>query len=215
VHQSLYLLVTALLVSTHVLAWDDNRIDTLWRTNAPAELGQTLDTDGFGRLYAHYRLGQLALERGDKKAAKASLYLVLDELKDNYQDNDQAALYAASLGLSIGLKPWQAVFIAGRAEDAMTASEAMDTDHAPTAMVRGIGLFNTPALMGGDKEAALGHFNRALALYDGNEAWGLEDAWLWQIKALMALDRRAEAEVSARALLERYPDFISATEVLN
>jgi len=215
VRPTLCLFLTVLLVSPKLLAWDDNRIDTLWRTDALSDLRQTLPGDGFGRWYGYYRLGQLALERGDKKAAKDALYLIRDELEDTYQTPDQAALYAATLGLSIGLKPWQAIFIAGKAETALVASEALTADHAPTAMVRGIGLFNTPALMGGDKEAALDHFNRALALYDGNEAWGLEDAWLWQIKALLALERRAEAQASAFALRTRYPDFILAKTVLD
>jgi len=214
VRPTLCLLLTALLISPNLLAWDDNRIDTLWRTEALTELSQSLAEDGFERWYGYYRLGQLALERGDKKAAKAALYLIRDELKDNYETADQAALYAATLGLSIALKPWQAVFIAGRAEKSLAASEALSADHAPTAMVRGIGLFNTPALMGGDKAAALAHFNRALALYEGAEAWGMEDAWLWQIKALLALDRHTEAEASAFALLTRYPDFILAKTVL-
>jgi hypothetical protein len=215
VRPTLTLLLSVLLVSPNVLAWDDNRIDTLWRTDALTELSQTLPGDGFERWYGYYRLGQLALERGDKRAAKDALYLIRDELKGSYQTPDQAALYAATLGLSIGLKPWQAIFIAGKAETALVASEALSDNHAPTAMVRGIGLFNTPALMGGDKAVALDHFNRALTLYDVNEAWGMEDAWLWQIKALLALDRRAEAEASAAALLTRYPDFSQAKSLLD
>ena len=192
--------------------WDNDPLDEAWRQDRIAPLmAATQSGEDFQALYAHYRIAMIALRNDDKKQAKRSLEIVQDALED-YQSCDEAALYAASIGLSISIKPWQAAFIAGRAEDALADCD-QNQSHAPTLMVKGIASFNTPALLGGDREAALALFNDALAEYDSSDAWGHEDAWLWKVKTLIALDQPANAEETWERAQARYPDFRELLEI--
>jgi len=204
------LILSYTILSSLAFGWDNNTIDQLWRTENTTELEKTAQLAGYDALYANYRLAMIALENDDKKTARSNLDTIKKALKSNYKTPDEAALYSATLGLSIGLKPWQAAFIAGKAEKALEYSEEIETNHAPTLMVRGIALFNTPKFMGGDKQAALEYFNQAITLYSSTEAWGMEDAWLWKIKTLAELDRIEEANTAWLSLLEQYPDYLDA-----
>lgn len=198
------------LIPALSLAWDNESLDSAWRQDKTAPLQQAAGTDSFTALYAHYRLAMVAIREDDKKQAKRSLDAIKDSLKD-YQSCDEAALYAASLGLSITLKPWQAAFIAGRAEDAMEYCK--QPPHAPSLMVSGIAQYNTPGLLGGDREEALKTFSQAIALYSEQDAWGHEDAWLWKIKALQALERDDEAVTAYEEAIALFPDYIELTEI--
>lgn len=193
------------------LAWDNDPLDTAWRRDQPDALITASQGDDFTALYAHYRLAMVAIRDDDKKQAKQSLETVQKTLK-TYQSCDEAALYSASLGLSITLKPWQAAFIAGRAGDALEYC-AQTPPHAPTLMVEGVALYNTPSLLGGDREQALSAFNRALEQYRKEDAWGHEDAWLWKIKALMALERTEEARTTHARATEKFPDYVELSEI--
>jgi len=205
-------LITLLLAFslTPAFGWDNNDIDRAWRAEQSERLQQLTSQDRFAELYIHYRLAMIALNNDDKKTAKASLETIKDTLKKSYQTQDEAALYSAALGLSITLKPWQAAFIAGDAEDALAYSLEISKEHAPTLMVKGIALHNTPSLLGGDKAKALEYFDKALTIYQQTEAWGLEDAWLWKAKTLYKLDRIADAESTLQDLRDQYPDFKEA-----
>ncbi|EAR10478.1 tetratricopeptide repeat protein [Reinekea blandensis] len=194
------------------LCWDNDSLDEAWRQERITPLMTAAQPgEDFQALYAHYRVAMIALRNDDKKQAKRSLEIVQDALED-YQSCDEAALYAASIGLSISIKPWQAAFIAGRAEDALATCE-QSQGHAPTLMVKGIASFNTPALLGGDREAALALFNDALTQYETSDAWGHEDAWLWKVKTLSALEQTASAKETWKRAQARYPDFRELLEI--
>jgi tetratricopeptide (TPR) repeat protein len=191
-------------------SWDNNSIDQHWHTQDIAELTRASEGGDFQHLYAHYRLAMIAIYQDDKKTAKKSLDTIRKALKGKYKTADEAALYSASLGQSITLKPWQAAFIAGGAEEALEYSFELTDTHAPTLMVQGIAKYNTPSMLGGDREVALELFEKAIELYKETEAWGYEDAWLWKTKALYALDRSQEAIDSLNQLRATYPDYYEA-----
>lgn len=206
------LLLCLILLPATALSWDNNVLDQAWRQANATPLMQAAErSDDFQSSYANYRLAMLALRQDDKKQAKQALDALQDAL-ENYQSCDEAALYGASIGLSITLKPWQAAFIAGRANDALDFCDQPER-HAPTLMVDGVGLYNTPSLLGGDRDAALEAFNRALELYAEQDAWGHEDAWLWKVRALQALERPDEARQVWETARQRYPDFVELREI--
>ncbi len=194
-------------------AWDNDDVDTAWRSENLEQLANFSQEQGFLSLYAHYRLAMVAINKDEKKIAKKSLDVIKDALKGKYQTPDEAALYSTTLGLSITLKPWQAAFIASGAEDALDFSFAKQDDHAPTLMVKGIAMFNTPSLLGGDKALALEYFNKAISLYKTEPAWGYEDALLWRVKALQTLGDSDAARQSLAALQTMYPDFVEANDL--
>jgi hypothetical protein len=191
-------------------AWDNNQIDNIWHSEDLGALNKASNGENFEQSYASYRLAMAAINQGDKKLAKSALDKLRKRLKNKYKTADEAALYSASLGLSITLKPWQAAFIAKGAENALDYSFENFQDHAPTLMVKGIALYNTPKLLGGDRELALETFNKAIELYDLEEAWGYEDARLWRVKALYALELSTEATSSLEQLRADYPNFKEA-----
>ena len=205
------IIVTAL--SLPAFAWDNEAIDTAWRSNDVETLTAFAQGEGFAALYSQYRIALIAQEQGDKTLAKKSLDIIVDALENNYQSTDEAALYYNAVGLSIALKPWTAAFAIKKATKALEYSESQTTVHAPTLVANAVGLFNRPAFAGGDKEQALIYFDRALDLYAQQEAWGYEDAWLWQIKALNATDQPDLAAQQLQLLLQKYPDFIAAQEL--
>lgn len=205
-----FLTFLILLSATTAFSWDNNTIDQHWHSQNVDGLKQASQGDEFEHLYAHYRLAMIAIHQDDKKTAKKSLDTIRKALKGNYNNEDEAALYSASLGQSITLKPWQAAFIAGGAEDALDYSFGLSDSHAPTLMVQGIAKYNTPSMLGGDRDEALTLFEKAIELYQETEAWGFEDAWLWKTKALFALDRKEEAIDSLNQLKTAYPDYYEA-----
>ncbi len=199
-----------LFTANSAYSWDDNVIDQYWRSQNIDELKRASQGDQFKNLYAHYRLAMVAIHQDDKKTAQKSLDRIRKALKGSYNTADEAALYSASLGQSITLKPWQAAFIAGGAEDALDYSFELSDSHAPTLMVKGIAKYNTPSMLGGDRKDALDLFEQAIELYQETEAWGYEDAWLWKTKALYSLDRKAEAMESLNKLKAAFPDYYEA-----
>jgi hypothetical protein len=207
------LIALTLFTATTAFSWDDNTIDQYWQNQNVDQLKQAADGEEFTHLYAHYRLAMISIQQDDKKTAKKSLDTIRKALKGKYKTADEAALYSAALGQSITLKPWQAAFIAGGAEDALEYSFELEENHAPTLMVQGIAKYNTPSLMGGDKEVALKMFEQAIALYQDTEAWGFEDAWLWKTKALHALDQKQAAEDSLAELRAAFPNYYEAAQL--
>jgi tetratricopeptide (TPR) repeat protein len=203
----------ALTLSPLVTAWDNNDIDRAWRIQSIEQLQSINPDDEFGALYRQYRIALLAQEQGNKKLAKKSLSVILDALEDNYQTADQAALYYNALGLSIALKPWTAAFTLKKANKAMEFSESKTPNHAPTLVAKAVGLINRPAFAGGDKALALTYLDQALTLYQQTEAWAYEDAWLWKVKALIALDKPEEAAKHLKSLQNAFPDFTEAQRI--
>ncbi|MDN3649922.1 hypothetical protein QWZ13_13460 [Reinekea marina] len=198
------------ILSSAAYAWDNNEIDQAWRTENIDQLTKLAKLDGFDALYSHYRLALLAQEKGDKKLAKNSLEIIFDALEDNYQSADQAALYYNALGLSIALKPWTAAFTLKKANKAIEYSDLAAPNHAPSLVAKAVGLINRPAFAGGDKAQALIYLDEALETYRLTEAWGYEDAWLWKVKVLAALDQPDQAQATLKALLTQFPDFKAA-----
>jgi tetratricopeptide (TPR) repeat protein len=195
------------------MAWDNNEIDTAWRQDNAKALSAFETTNEFERLYQQYRIGMLAMREGDKKLAKKALGEVQKSLKNNYTNTNEAALYSATLGQAIALSPFRAVFLAGQAEEALEYSFETETQHAPTLMVRAIALYNTPSMMGGDKERAVTVFEEAISLYEQQEAWGYEDAWLWKIRALQATGQIDQAKADLAKALELFPDYAELQEL--
>lgn len=192
-------------------AWDNNTLDEAWRADNLAALQSHTAASDFEAQYVQYRVGMIALRKDDKKLAKKALDSVIDFYENNYTNADEAALYSAALGLSIAIRPWKALSISKKAETALDFAKEQATDHAPTLMVEGIALFNTPSFMGGDKALAVQTFEQAIALYKQQEAWGLEDAWLWKVKALQATEQTAETDYETA--IQAFPDYIELTEL--
>lgn len=208
-----FLPVLFIAFSSAALAWDNNEIDSAWRQDDAASLEAIETENEFERLYQQYRVGMLAMRTGDKKLAKSALGDVQKSLKNNYSNTNEAALYSAALGQSIALSPLRAVFLANQAEEALEYSFGQDTQHAPTLMVRAIALYNTPSLMGGDKEKAVTVFEEAISLYEQQEAWGYEDAWLWKIRALQATGQTEQAKADLEKALALFPDYAELQEL--
>lgn len=211
--KTLFCLLLASSLCLPALAWDNDTIDAAWRANDLDALNALTQGEGFSVLYSHYRIALIAQQQGDKKLAKKSLEVVTDQLEDNYQNADEAALYYNSVGLSIALKPWTAAFAIKKATKALEFSEALTPNHAPTLVANAVGLLNRPAFAGGDKDQALLYFEQALALYQQQEAWGYEDALLWRIKALDATGQSELAVEQLNLLRQKYPDFFAAQEL--
>jgi hypothetical protein len=201
------------LIQLPALAWDNDQVDQAWRQHDISALEEMASDDNFAGLYSHYRIAAIALDQDNKKLAKKSLNIVLDRLEDNYQNADEAALYYNALGLSIALKPWTAAFIVNKADDALTFSEKQTPEHASTLVAKAIGLYNRPAFVGGDKDLAIKYFDQALGLYELEEAWGFEDAWLWKVKTLVDLGDTKAAFEQKEQLLQRFPDYIDAQQL--
>ncbi|MFQ3229906.1 tetratricopeptide repeat protein [Reinekea sp.] len=214
--KALYIVLASSMLTflaTPALAWDNDDIDAAWRANDLDSLRALAQGEGFSALYSHYRIALIAQEQGDKKLAKKSLDIITDQLEDNYQNADEAALYYNSVGLTIALKPWTAAFAIKKATQALEYSEALTPNHAPTLVANAVGLLNRPAFAGGDKDQALIYFEQALARYQQQEAWGYEDALLWRIKALDATDKTELAVEQLKLLQQKYPNFVAAQEL--
>lgn len=169
---------------------------------------------------ADYRIGIAQSVRADEKAAKAALESassILESLVAEHPGDAEAwALLANAYGMRMGLSPFSAMKLSGKAERARKQAMALAPNNPRVLLMEGIALHNTPSMWGGSKTGAIEVLDLAIAAFDSaaKPGWGHAEALVW--RGLSHADTgdgaAAEADFSRAVALE--PDYAWAQSLL-
>jgi tetratricopeptide (TPR) repeat protein len=174
----------------------------------------------YAKAHIAYRLAITHLNLGEKKKADQALEVVMDTLpeflKQNPEHIEAMAILASSIGLRVAVKPYRAPFIAGDSKDWIDQALVNDPNHPLPHMIKGISLYNSPALFGGDKTQALEHFQQAQRLFNSSEEtfWGEPENLYWLGLNHDALKNGDDAKLYLGKALKQVPSFKQAQRAL-
>lgn len=204
--------IVPVLDQAEVAAYQQNH-DTL-----EALLQQT--DNRYHKAHVAYRLAITHLNLGNKKEADQALDIVLDTLPtllEEQPDHVEAmSILASSIGLRVAIKPYRAPFIAGDSKGWVEKALLNHPDHPLPYMIKGISLFNSPPLFGGDKQEALKMFELAQQRYENQQAniWGEPENLYWLGLNYAALNKTDLARDYLQKALDQVPEFKQAQRAL-
>ena len=167
------LLLPLLLVSSFAAKANQVDIDNIeqaaMQLNSIELVSLTKQTSGYDQALAYYRLAISQNLQSQSKEASQNLDLAIEQLenitKQDENDDEAWALLAQVYGLKIAYQPMKAAYYGPKSGKALAAALAINHENPRVYLVQGISLYNTPAMFGGSKSAALSAFNQSIALY--------------------------------------------------
>jgi len=222
-----WILVAVLLASGEIRAGDFrsdmDAIDAASRRNDMVVLRRLNDelaaipTD-YRHAYLLYSLSIAQQTHGQNDAAVESLdqtVELLEGLVEETPDSAEAwALLSSGYGLKIGYSPFKGPFLGPRASRALNEAMRLEPDNPRVALVKGISLYNTPRMFGGDKRESIVWLTRAIgrfAVNPGDEIrWGNPDAFIWRALAHNDFEQPGRALADLDSALAVAPDDVWA-----
>ena len=127
---------------------------------------------------------------------------------------DAWALLSACYGQMMGMNPWQGITLGPKSSNALSKAKELAPKNPRVWIVSGTQDFFTPAMFGGDKEAALRKFKKAarLAAQETVSAplqpsWGHAEAHAWIGIAHMDAERYDQARRAFQRALDVNPNY--------
>lgn len=212
------LLAIGLLISSSTFA-NQAEIDTIelasMQLNNPALNQAIASNNGYVQALAYYRLSISQNIQSNKPAAIKSLNAAINELeatvKTNPEDDESWALLSQCYGLKIAFDPQNSATFGHKAGKALKVAEGLDTTNPRVMLFKGIMSFNTPAMYGGSKTAAIKSLNKAIELFanDKNSGtyWGEAEAYVWRGLSYQATQQNEKALNDFKQALNISPDF--------
>lgn len=134
----------------------------------------------------------------------------LESMEDNGVSTAEAmALRSSIYGFIMAYSPWKGMYYGPKSGSAMDDALNANAQSPIVNMIHGSSLYYTPESFGGDKDAAIKAFEKAVILYEKEEYKG----WLYLNtlanlgQAYVALGRKAEAIATYEKALAVEPDF--------
>jgi tetratricopeptide (TPR) repeat protein len=163
------------------------------------------ETENEVLLYSEYGLIGYLIGKGEKKQAKIELEKfknhIADRLSLKPHDATLHAFKAASVGFSIWLQPWKAVYMGSENKSAVDNALLYHKAEPMPLFEWANSLYFRPAFVGGNKPKSVELFKRVLEIYkhSDHENWMYYNvyAWLGQVYA-----RQGEKEVARQFYLE-------------
>ena len=175
-------------------------------------------TDPYAAGYRDYCVGVAAMTRGEERQAKKALVAAAETLSAIVEDDpanaEAQALLGQVHGLRIGLSPMKGMFLGPKADRHIDAALSLEAGNPRALMFRGIALYNTPSMFGGDKREALRWLTKAIDAFDaGAGGWGHAEAYIWRGLTRGELGEPA-AEDDFKAALALEPEYAWAASLL-
>jgi len=171
-------------------------------------------TSGYEQSLAYYRLAITLNLQSHTAEASQNLDLAIEQLEGiTKQDegNDEAwALLAQVYGLKIAYQPMKAAYYGPKSGKALAAALAINHENPRAYLVKGISSYNTPAMFGGSKSAALTAFDQSIALYNqdsSDTAWGQAEVHVWRGLTNLALNQKEQALADWHSALAIEPNY--------
>ncbi len=204
-------------------ASDMETIDTASQHNDVATLEQlqvdlTAITPDYRHAYVAYCLSIARQVSGQNDVAEADLDEAIDILQVLVEEDPDSAetwaLLSNSYGLKVGYSPFLGPFIGPRASNALDEAMRLEPENPRVALVKGISLYHTPKMFGGDKAASIDWFSRAIERYavDPGEdiRWGHSEAYIWRALAHYHFEETGLALADLDSALAIAPDEVWA-----
>ena len=171
--------------------------------------------------YAHYGLagtcigkkeetkGTAAIEKGKTYAEKL--------LKQADYEDDANALLGGLTGMSIAFSPISGMFLGSKSDNYLTKALKLNAENAFALLQQGSSLYNTPRMFGGDVNAAVSTFEKAIAIFEKQNDeydWIKLETMVWLGQALQNLERTDEAVAVYNKILEKEPNYDWVTNAL-
>ncbi len=166
------------------------------------QLIQLLETNsGYDKALAHYRLAISQNLQAESESANASLeqaMTLLETLTLQSPNNDEVwALLAQVYGLKIAYQPMKGAYYGPKSGQALSKAMALNNSNPRVHLVLGISKYNTPAMFGGSKTAALTALNKSISLFGESQAsemsWGHAEAYVWRGLTQLELGQKEQA----------------------
>jgi len=212
------LLLPLLLVSSFAAQANQADIDNIeqaaMQLNSIELVSLTKQTSGYDQALAYYRLAISQNLQSQSKEARQNLDLAIEQLenitKQDENDDEAWALLAQVYGLKIAYQPMKAAYYGPKSGKALAAALAINHENPRVYLVQGISLYNTPAMFGGSKSAALSAFNQSIALYhqdSSDTAWGQAEVHVWRGLTNLALNQTDQALTDWYSALAIEPNY--------
>jgi hypothetical protein len=135
---------------------------------------------------------------------------------------EAAALLSSIQGLRIAQNWWLGMSLGSECDTLLELAEHADAENPRVDLVRGIELWNKPALFGGDRDAARARFARARESFArearapgaGEPGWGPAEACAWHGLALIKQGELAQAREALEQALVIAPEYAWVDVVL-
>lgn len=171
------------------------------------------------KLYAQYRLISNLSQKNPDQA-----FRLIDEALESASNIQNAKAFSSEMKtvlagiymMKLSKDKTEAATISGKIHGLLDEAEQLDPNNPRAYLIRGIMLFNTPKFFGGDKDAAIQSFRKAINLLKNNKEkenselspqWGLLDAHAWLGIALTSKGKYTEAKMIYKKALSIAPKF--------
>lgn len=155
-------------------------------------------------------LGNQEEAKGKQHLAKAEKHLSAF-LKTNKSSAEGHALMSGILGMKIGFSPMSGMWLGPRSNSHLRKAMAADKNCPQAWHQKASSLYHTPAAFGGDIEASIEHYRKAVTLYESGSdlatSWEYLDALAWLGQAYRKNGQKAQAKEAYEKALAVEPDF--------
>lgn len=169
--------------------------------------------------YTEYKLVEMSLQKGNEDLFDTYYDAAVqhaEQLANSPEYSSEAkTLLAGIYMMKIANSPMSAVTLSGTIHGLLDEAQKTSPENPRAYLIRGIMLYNTPALFGGSSEKALQNINKAVSLFDRDEdttaskpQWGYLESLAWQGRVHTALDNYDAALFSYNKALEEEPEFM-------
>lgn len=211
-------ILLALLISNSSFA-DQASVDAI--EQASMQLNQTQlvslaeQTLGYDQALANYRLAIAQNLNADTDSAAKSLDNAMEQLEaitEQTPDDAEAwALLAQVYGYKISFSPMKAVYYGPKSGEALSKAYSLAPNNPRVHLVKAVSEYNSPAMFGGSKKAAVESLDKAIELFVNDSAldrrWGHAEAYVWRGLAKLSLEDSDSAIADFEQAIELEPDY--------
>ncbi|TPH17320.1 tetratricopeptide repeat protein [Litorilituus lipolyticus] len=148
----------------------------------------TAEVNGYDKALAYYRLGLSANLTGQSEQAIEAIdqaIEILEQLNESTLDDVEIkALLAQVYGYKIALEPLKGMYYGPKSSEILAQATALDPTNPRVQLITGISKISTPAIFGGDSQAAYQAFDKAISAYStdsySNYHWGYAETYTWR-----------------------------------
>ncbi|WP_286234905.1 tetratricopeptide repeat protein [Thalassotalea sediminis] len=207
-----------LLFSSSVLA-DQASVDAIEQAAMTMNLSTlkqlVTQTTDYDKALAYYRLAIIQSTNAKTEAANTSLDNAIDQLvtltEQNPEDAESWALLAQVYGYKISFSPLKAAYYGPKSGVALSNAYELAPNNPRVHLIKAISEYNTPAMFGGSKKAAIKSLDKAIELFQFDNAvdtkWGHAEAYVWRGLSQLDISETANAIADWRQATEISPNY--------
>lgn len=219
------LLASLIITSTSAIA-DQSQINAIenasMQLNTQQLVALTEQNESYDQGLALYRLAIAQNLTVDADTAIDSLNKAMKVMEAHVEttpiDGEAWALLAQIYGLKIGYEPMKGAFYGPKSGKALNHAFKYAPQSPRTHLVKAVSEYNTPAMFGGSKAAALKSLDQAIGLFKSdtsNNQWGEPEAYVWRGLTHLSQNNLEKAMQDWQHALDIAPNYGWAKMLIN